>query len=133
SSFMLALASDASKLDGLNTSAALIDELHEHPTPKAHDKIMTSTGSRSEPLVMKITTAGRTTEGVCRDQYEYTEKVLSSVIEDDSFFGFVAEADADLAWDSDEAIIQANPNFGVSVSADYLRRERNKARNIPSY
>lgn len=57
------LAADmGGNLHGLNVHGGVIDELHVHRTPDTVDAIETGTGSRSQPLILIITTAdeGRT-------------------------------------------------------------------------
>lgn len=68
SSKMGPLAADATNLDGLNIHCALLDELHEHPSRALYDVLNTATGSRSQPLIAAITTAGFDREGICWDQ-----------------------------------------------------------------
>jgi phage terminase large subunit-like protein len=130
---LMPLSSDYNSMDGLNVSAACIDELHAHKSAHLHDVIQTATGSREEPMVLCITTAGENSQGVCFDQYEYACKVLDGSVVDDAFFAFIAEADKDLEWDDPAAFRQANPNLGVSVREDYLEGERKRALEIPSY
>lgn len=132
-SVLMPLSSDYQSMDGLNVSAASIDELHAHPSPDLHDVIVTATGARESPLILNITTAGEGDHGVCHDLYEYGEKVLDGVIEDDAFFCYVAEADRGVPWDSPTGWAQANPNLGVSVRLEYLERELQKAKDLPAY
>ena len=49
-----ALSAEHSNLDGLNLHAALIDELHAHPTRGLWDVLATATGSRIRPLIWAI-------------------------------------------------------------------------------
>src|SRR5260221_10824453 len=131
------LAADADSLDGLNASCALIDELHAHKTRAVHDVIDSSTGSRRQPLIWKITTAGSNRAGVCYDQRTYGIKVLNQVLkrhggmgyrvegeagDDESFFVIIYTIDeGDDVFD--EAIWRkANPNYGISVDPDDLQR-----------
>lgn len=130
---LMPLSADYNSMDGLNVSAACIDELHAHKSAHLHDVIQTATGAREQPLVLCITTAGEDSHGACFDQYEYAQKILSGSVVDDSFFAFIAEADKELEWDSKEAYRQANPNLGVSVREDSLEGERKRALEIPSY
>lgn len=133
---MLPLSAEGSTLDGLNVSCALIDELHAHKTPAVHDVLDSATGSRAQPLLVKITTAGSNRAGVCYDQRGYLTKVLNTTLrahdglgyrvegecaEDDRFFGLIYTIDdGDDAFD--EAVwIKANPNLDVSVDRDDMR------------
>ena len=132
-SVLMPLSADHNSLDGLNVAAAVIDELHAHKSADLHDVIQTATGSREEPLVICITTAGAGAIGVCHDQYEYGCKLLERAVEDDEFLAYIVEADKELEWDDPEAYRQANPNMGVSVREDYLEGERRRAVQMPSY
>ena len=92
------LSSDSKSLDGLDTSFASLDELHAHPTPAVHDLIIDSMGSRQQPMVLIITTAGFDQIGVCYQRREYLTKILRGVIEDDSFFGIIYTLDTKKDW-----------------------------------
>jgi len=45
-------------MDGLNVHFAAVDEVHEHPNAEIIQKLNTATGSRRQPLIFEITTAG---------------------------------------------------------------------------
>ncbi len=122
------LSSDKDSLDGLNPACAVIDELHAHKARDVHDVIVSACGARPSHLIFKITTAGNNINGVCHQQYKYSEKVLNGEILDDNFFCFIAEPDKDDAWDSRDAYLKANPNIGESVNEEYLKRELEKAK-----
>jgi phage terminase large subunit-like protein len=137
------LSAEGSTLDGLNVSCALIDELHAHKTRAVHDVLDSATGSRSQPLIWKITTAGSNRAGVCYDQRTYLTKILNSTlkrhggmghkvsgdcVEDDGFWGIIYTID-----DGDDPLEEAtwrkaNPNYGISVDPEDLRRMANVAR-----
>jgi phage terminase large subunit-like protein len=125
------VGSDADTLDGLNVSAAIIDELHAHKTRDVWDVIGTATGSRRQPLIYAITTAGFNRQSVCYEQHDYTEKILEGVIDDDSFFGFIASLDVGDAWDDPANWVKANPNLGVSVKLESLKEQCLKAKQDP--
>ena len=92
------LSSDSKSLDGLDTHFASLDELHAHPTPDVHDLVDDSTGSRSQSLVLIITTAGFEQSGVCYQRREYLTRVLKNVIQDDTFFGMIFTLDTKRDW-----------------------------------
>jgi len=91
------LSSDTKSLDGLDTHFASLDELHAHPTPDVHDLIDDSTGARSQPLILIITTAGYDQSGVCFQRREYLTKVLKG-FNDDTFFGMIFTLDVKRDW-----------------------------------
>lgn len=135
------LASDSGTLDGLNIHCGLVDELHEHPTRGLYDVLQTAIGSRQQPLMLAITTAGVDREGICWAQRSIVVKLLQGVLPDDDFinrtdnacfFGFVATLDdKDDPWD-ERNWPKANPNLGVSVSVDALRPGATKAKEDPT-
>ncbi len=137
------LSSEGSTLDGLNVSCAVIDELHAHKTRAVHDVLDSATGSRAQPLIWKITTAGSNRAGVCYDQRSYLVKVLNSTlkrhggmgyrvegqsVEDDSFWGIIYTIDDGDDPLSEDTWRKANPNFGISVDPEDMRRHAAIAR-----
>ena len=129
-----ALSADASTLDGLNISCALIDEVHAHPTRKVVDVIETATGSRRQPLQWEITTAGSDKSGICYEHHGYACKILEKVTEDETFFGIIYTIDDEDMdhWDDPAIWEKANPNYGVSVAPDDLARKAAKAAQLPA-
>ena len=125
------LSSDHKTLDGLNTSGAIIDEVHAHRTREVYDVMETSTGSREQPMLFNITTAGSNRAGVCFELREYTVKLLRQAANDDTFFGIIYTIDDTDDWTDPANWIKANPNLGVSVSLEDLQRKCNKAKTMP--
>jgi phage terminase large subunit-like protein len=126
------LGRDSNTLDGLNVHGAIIDELHAHKTRDLYDVLDTATGSRRQPLIYSITTAGFNRTTICYEQHEYTCKILERVIEDDTFFGIIFALDENDDWEDEANWIKANPNLGVSVKLDDLQRKADKAREMPA-
>jgi phage terminase large subunit-like protein len=126
------LASDSDTLDGLNLSGAIVDELHAHKSRDVWDLLQTATGSRRQPMVYAITTAGHDRQSVCYEQHDYTKKVLSGVIQDDAFFGFIATLDQGDQWEDPNVWIKSNPNLGVSVRVESLEQQCLKAKQDPA-
>jgi phage terminase large subunit-like protein len=126
------LSADEKTLDGLNPSTILLDELHKHKNRALLDVLDTAQGSRSQPLLWIITTAGDDTpESVYASENAYAIQVLEGVIEDDSAFVFITSIDKGDKWDDPKAWAKANPNLGISVKLDDLARQANKAKKSP--
>lgn len=126
------LSADAHTLDGLNVYFALVDELHAHKTRAVWDVLETATGARSEPLLMPITTAGADVHGICFEKLEYLQKILDGTVTDEQFWGVNYTIDDGDAWDDETTWAKANPNLGVSVNLDDLRRKATEARQSPA-
>jgi phage terminase large subunit-like protein len=127
------LSSDHDALHGLNIHRAVIDELHSHKTRDLWDVLQTSTGARRNPLLFAITTAGYDRASVCWEMREYARMVLEGHHKDDSFFAYVACAEAEDDPFDPATWAKANPNLDISINSDYLAREANKASTSPSY
>lgn len=126
------LGADSDTMDGLNVHGALVDEVHAHKTRDTWDKLETATGSRRQPLMFAITTSGYDRQSLCFQLHEYTEKVLSGIVQDDSFFGAIYTLDEGDDWEDEAVWIKANPNLGVSKKWDDMRRKAQRAREMPA-
>lgn len=116
------LSADADTLEGLNPSAAVVDELHVHKTSEVWDVINVASGARSQPLMFGITTAGTNQTGVCYEQRDYVLKILQGHIEDYTYFGAIWTIDEGDDWRDPEVWRKANPGYGISVYPDDLER-----------
>ena len=127
------LGADAKTQDGLNVHAAIVDELHAHPTRDLWDVLDTARGARRRSLMHAITTAGLNQDGsICLEQRNYLIQILEGAIEDDSFGGVIYTLDDGDDWFDERNWIKANPNLGVSVFLDELRSQAAKARAVPA-
>lgn len=126
------LGADAKTLDGLNPSGSAIDELHAHPTSAVWDIIDSALGSRVQPLIFAITTAGFNTQSFCYHQRTYTTKILDDVIQDDTWFGIIYTIDEGDDWQKKKTWRKANPNYAISVSSSDMERMAKKAREEPT-
>jgi len=117
--------------DGASPSCAIIDEYHEHKTSALFDTMQTGMGARSQPLILVITTAGSDISGPCYLHQVELQKILEGVLENDQRFGIIFTMDDDDDWTSEDALVKANPNFGVSVDGEYLRLQQRDAVSDP--
>lgn len=127
SSFKALSRDQGGNLDGLNIHCAIIDELHAHKTRDVWDVIETGTGARSQPLLWAITTAGFNRAGICYEQRSYGLKILNQSVKDEEYFAVIYTTDEDDDWTDESSWIKANPNWGVSVNPDDIRRKARKA------
>ena len=126
------LSAEGSTLDGLNIHGAVVDELHAHKTRAVYDVLDSGTGSRDQPMIWMITTAGSDRAGVCYEQRTHVTKILQRSVEDETFFGIVYTVDDGDAWDDPTTWAKCNPNFGVSVLEDDMEAAARKAASMPS-
>lgn len=115
--------------DGSSPSCSIHDEYHEHPTDAQVDAMETGMGAREQPLLLIITTAGSNLAGPCYAAQVEAQKVLEGVIENDELFALIFTVDPEVDWTSELALRMANPNYDVSVGADFLRARQRDAIN----
>lgn len=117
--------------DGASPSCAIIDEYHEHETDTQVDTMETGMGAREQPLLLIITTAGDNLAGPCFALMQDAQKVLEGIWQNDELFALVYTVDPDDDWTSEIALRKANPNYDVSVSAEFLAQRQKDAIQNP--
>lgn len=132
-SYLQPVANVAEAQHGANIHGAAIDELHIHKTPDMLDALETGTGSRSQPLVMVITTADSGKPNTPYDQRrKYVEQLARRVFRDETQYGVIWGATVKDDPFSVATQRKANPGYGISPTASYLAAEATKARNSPT-
>ena len=126
------LHSKGETLDGLNVHCVINDELHAHPKRDLYDVLETATGSRTQPLVLNITTAGTNKAGICYELRTYVVKLMQQVFSDETFFGLIYTIDKEDDPLDRSNWMKANPNYGVSVYPFDMERLAKKAEESPS-
>ncbi|UZS00257.1 terminase large subunit [Chondrinema litorale] len=133
------LGADADTMDGLSVHGAAIDEVHAHKTSEVIDVVSTATGTKDQPLIFEITTAGKDTQTICYIHREYSINVLKGVdgFQDDNWFTIIfgleeLKADSEI-WKNPEVWAMANPNMDVSLKRSYFVKEFKRALVTPSY
>lgn len=127
----MAISADAHTKHGYSTHLGIVDELHTQPNGDLVEVLETSTGARTQPLMVYITTADFDRESVCNERHKYAEEVRSGVINDLAFLPAVYQIDREDDWTDEATWAKANPNLGVSLELDYLRKACKKAQAIP--
>lgn len=127
------LSADAPTKHGLNAHGIIFDELHAQPNRELWDVMTTSTGARRQPLIVAITTAGWDRHSICWELHEYACKIRDGILTDDSFLPVIFAADEKDDWTAPATWQKANPSYDVTVKADYLAAECDRAKMSPAY
>lgn len=135
SSFFEALASDSNTLDGLNSHAVIIDELHAIRDRNLYEVMKQSTSSRNQPLVVMITTAGTVRECIFDEMYEYACEIADGKKTDDTFLPILYELDNRDEWTDPQMWVKANPGLGkikkYKTLAAFVERAKNSPADLP--
>jgi phage terminase large subunit-like protein len=113
--------------DGSSPSCAIVDEYHEHQDSTLFDTMETGMGSREQPVMLVITTAGSSIGGPCHQLVRDAERMLEGAIDRPDLWAMLYSIDKDDDWTDEKALIKANPNYGVSISADFLQARQRDA------
>lgn len=134
-SFFEALASDSNTLDGLNSHAVIIDELHAIKDRNLYEVMKQSTSSRRQPLVVMITTAGTVRESVFDEMYELACKIADGQETDPTFLPILYELDSRDEWTDPSKWQKANPGLGTikkyQTLANFVHRAKIKPEDLP--
>lgn len=106
--------------DGSSPSCAIVDEYHEHQDSTLFDTMETGMGAREQPVMLVITTAGSSIGGPCHQLVKDSERMLEGVIDRPDLWPALFTIDQGDEWTSEASLRKANPNFGVSISEDFL-------------
>jgi phage terminase large subunit-like protein len=131
-SIFMALSADAKTKHGFSASCIVYDELAQAPDRKLYDVLMTSTGGRSEPLAIIISTQSSDPHSIMTELVDYGVKVRDGILEDPTFFPIIytAPEDAD-PWD-EATWHECNPALGTFRSLEEMRSAALQAKRIPA-
>ena len=132
---IIALAANPDKQDSFNCNFAICDEIAAYKKPAQYNRFKEAMKAYQNKLIVGITTAGDNINSFGYARQEYAIKVAKGVVQDDSFFSFVARADQDDKGDVDytapEQHMKANPNYGVTIRPEDILQESLQAMNDP--
>lgn len=120
------------KSDGLNCSCIVADELgngwHGDAGLKQYEVLRSSFGSRRQGLMISITTSGYENDGIYDELIKRSTRFLLGDSKEKRLLPFLYMVDDPDKWDDINELRKANPNLGVSITADYLLDEIEIAR-----
>lgn len=123
-------------IDGGSPHCAILDEIHQHNNGDLYESQQTGLGSREQPLIFMITTAGYDLLSFCKEKHDENVSNIMGSVPDERLFSRIYSIDPedlDLIGNPDESaeveerdlriLKKANPNFGVSLNTSYLRMQ----------
>jgi len=131
-SFYHAISAEASTKHGYNASGVIFDELHVQPNRQLWDVMTTSSGTRRQPLIFAITTAGYDRQSICWEVHSYAEAVMRGTIKDPSFYPVIYSAPEDADWRNEKVWAACNPALGDFRSIEEMRSLCREAQATPA-
>jgi phage terminase large subunit-like protein len=92
-SFFRPLTSEGRSLDNKRVYTAIIEELHEHPTPVIPEKMRLGIKGQTDALIIELTNSGSDKATVCWAHHDYSLKVLDRTVIDERWFAYVCQLD----------------------------------------
>ena len=129
------LASNPDAQDSFNCNFAIADEVAAYKKAAQYNRFKEAMKAYTNKLMVGITTAGDNMNSFGYDHMQYAVKVAAGIVQDDSFFSFVARADVDEKGNCDYTNpIQhqkANPNYGITIRPQEIMNDALQAQNDP--
>lgn len=122
-SYARCLASDASKLDGLNASLGIYDELAQATDFSLKNVIDSSMGARRNPLSIAITTASDKRDSPFVDLLNYYKSILRNEMENDNMFAHIFEPDVDDEEGDRNTWYKVQPHMEKTVYPEFYARK----------
>jgi phage terminase large subunit-like protein len=134
---IICTSNESKPFDGMSGSLMLLDEAHLFLKNNIYGTMRSSMIKRTDNILFIISTSGFSTDTEYYKLCEYSKKVLDGDINDDTLFAalyYVDDEDIDTEriYTSEDCIIKANPNFGVSVQRDVITTELQTAKQNES-
>lgn len=126
------VASAGDAQHGRDLHAAIVDEVHLHRDDALIEALETGTGSRTQPLIVMITTAdsGKRNTPYSKKR-ELIEKLARGSLKDATTFGVVFAAEKDDDPFVESTWRRANPGYGKSPTKRAMATAAKKAKNSP--
>lgn len=130
-----ALASNPDAQDSFNCNIAIADEIHSFKKPAQYNRFKEAMKAYTNKLMIGITTAGDNVNSFCYQRLDYSVKVVSGTVNDDSLFVFVSRADegenGEVDYTNPLQHQKANPSYGVTIRPSDMLQEAMQAQNDP--
>jgi phage terminase large subunit-like protein len=126
-SFWRVISSDSGRQEGLNIHSLCYDEIHSAKDRKLWDALRYGGISRSQSLILAITTAGVDRQSIGYELHEHALKVMADPTYDGQFFGYVAAAAPEDDYRDPEVWKAANPSWGVTMDDESFKADVREA------
>jgi phage terminase large subunit-like protein len=131
-SFYHAVSADVPTKHGVNPSGVIFDELHAQPNRHLWDIFTTGSGTRAQPLVVALTTAGYDRNTIGYEIHDYALKVIRGVIKDPAFFAYICAVPEKEDWTDERLWFAANPALGDFLDVEEMRSFASRAKQTPA-
>ena len=122
-----ALSADTKRADGINGNLFILDEIHAYKSVGDYEVYTDAMKSYTNKLLLGITTAGSDQNSFCYNRLMACKDILDGKAVDDQYFVFICEADDPSDYLNPYQHEIANPNYGVTIRPQDIKRDAQKA------
>lgn len=120
------------RLEGLNPTSCILDEIHTYKNAQKFNVIKNALGTKENPMLFLISTAGYGKDSFCAQLVETGRNVLRNVSHDDRFFYMLYELEEGDDIEDENNWIKANPGLGTILDFRTFKDQFNTNKSIPS-
>ena len=119
---IVAMSAEKNNKDGENLHFGVFDEIHEYEDYTLINVMKRSRGTRKQPLIVYITTAGYVLDGPLMDFIEQGHDTLDNYDDDinERTFYYLASLDDKKEMSDPSKWVKANPNIGLMSLSDMI-------------
>jgi phage terminase large subunit-like protein len=128
-----AISSDGAAQHGKTPAFVLVDEIHVWKGRELWEALRSGMVKTAGTLMVIATTAGRGSENIGFEQYDYARKVALGEIENPAFLPIIFEPEGDFEWCDEELWHRVNPGLRYGFpSLEGLRTLAREAEHRPA-
>lgn len=128
-----AISSDGAAQHGKTPSFVLVDEIHVWKGRDLWEALKSGMVKTSGTLMVIATTAGRGSENIGFDQYQYARRVACGEIVNPAYLPIIFEAENDNDWQDEDVWHRTNPGLAHGFpNLDALRTAAKEAEHRPA-
>lgn len=130
-SLLTAISCDAGSTEGVEPSAAIVDELHVMDNQGLVDVLRKGMLTRRQPLMIYLTTAAKQGDNVCNAELDVAKRVRDNVLDLPNYLPVIYEMTEADDWRSEEVWKRVNPGYGITIRPERFKQEFALAENNP--
>jgi len=120
------------RLEGLNPTSCILDEIHTYKDAQKFNVIKNALGTKLNPMLFLISTAGFGMDSFCAQLVETGRNVLRGISTDDRFFYLLYELEEGDDIENETNWYKANPGLDTILDLRLFKDQFNTNKSIPS-
>ena len=130
-STLLPVSSQGKSLAGKILHGAAVDELWSHKSREVYEEMALGCDKRNNSLLISLGHAGENLTSVGYELHGTSTKLLNGEMRDEKTLALIFSSEG-YDWKTDDAILAANPNAGISSYLETIREAQQRAIAIPA-